>query len=144
MLSDGTQRRAMPQHHSEEIKLFNVLFPRVGIEPATSRVYSHILVPLRHDWPLNIWPSKSKLYYIKLINKYYDNGKIKYTYYKIQKVVAPNKLSVYIITFLIMFRQNCFYFARRAKKDLTERPTYRLFLKEVPTDGARQLYFNSE
>ena len=31
-------------------------FPRIGIEPTTSRVYSHTLVPLRHNWPhINIY-----------------------------------------------------------------------------------------
>ena len=45
------QRRALPRYRSEEMKILNITFPRVGIEPTTSRVYSHTLVPLRHDWP---------------------------------------------------------------------------------------------
>ena len=33
MLSGGTQRRALPRKQGEEMKLLNILFPRVGIEP---------------------------------------------------------------------------------------------------------------
>ena len=36
-----------PRHQSEEIKinLNNILFPRVGIEPMTDRIYRRILCP---------------------------------------------------------------------------------------------------
>ena len=50
MLS-GTQRRALLQYKSEEMKILNISFSRVGIELTTYRTYSHTLVPLRHDWP---------------------------------------------------------------------------------------------
>ena len=29
----------------------NISFPRMTIKPVTCRVYSRMLVPLRHDWP---------------------------------------------------------------------------------------------
>ena len=47
MLSGGAQRRAFaftPERRNGNINL-NILFPRVGIEPTTSRVYSHGLCP---------------------------------------------------------------------------------------------------
>ena len=37
---------------TEKIKISNISFPRVGIAPTTCGVYSHALVPLRHDWHL--------------------------------------------------------------------------------------------
>ena len=59
-MSGETQRRALPLQQSEEMeiyilskylisskylitKLLNIYFPRVGIEPTTSRVYNHII-----------------------------------------------------------------------------------------------------
>ena len=47
----GTSR-ALPRHQSKEMEIFkkNISSPRVGIEPTTSRVYSHF-VPLRHYRP---------------------------------------------------------------------------------------------
>ena len=42
MLSVITQRRALQQ--SEEIKILNISFPRVGIEPIACRVCNHMLV----------------------------------------------------------------------------------------------------
>ena len=50
VLSDVTQRHSLLQHQSEEMKILNISFPRVEIEPTISRVYSHTLVPLCHDW----------------------------------------------------------------------------------------------
>ena len=50
VLYGGTQRRAVPRHQSEEMKILNILSPRVGIEPFTWRVYSHALVPERYVW----------------------------------------------------------------------------------------------
>ena len=41
------------RHQSEEIKILNS-FPRMGIEPTTSRVYSHTLVPLPHGMDVSI------------------------------------------------------------------------------------------
>ena len=42
MLSDGTQRHALPGYQSEEMKILNIFFPLVGIEPITStRLLSH-------------------------------------------------------------------------------------------------------
>ena len=44
LLSGKTQRRALPGHQSEEMKILiqiNILFPRVGIEPTTTRFCSH-------------------------------------------------------------------------------------------------------
>lgn len=55
---------------SEEMKLLNISFPRVGIESTTRRVYSHTVVPLRHDWRpyLGIWNMYSVQEYLtKLI-----------------------------------------------------------------------------
>ena len=43
VLSGGTQRRALPRHQSEEMKIkmqVNILSPRVGIKPTNSRFYS--------------------------------------------------------------------------------------------------------
>ena len=53
MLNGGTQRRGLPLHHPEEIIILNTAFPPVEIEPTTSRVHSHTLVLLSHDWPLH-------------------------------------------------------------------------------------------
>ena len=36
----------------ERSRILNISFPLVGIEPTTCHVYSRMLVPLRHDWPL--------------------------------------------------------------------------------------------
>ena len=33
VLSGGTQRRALPHYQSEEIKILNISFPRIGMEP---------------------------------------------------------------------------------------------------------------
>ena len=41
MLSGGPQRRTSPRHQSEELKIQMFLLSRVGIEPTTSRFYSH-------------------------------------------------------------------------------------------------------
>ena len=46
VLSGGNlkSRRVLPRHQREEMKiLINISFPRVGIEPTTSRFYSHTL-----------------------------------------------------------------------------------------------------
>ena len=37
VLSGGSQRRVLLQHQSEEMKILNISFPRVGIEPTTSQ-----------------------------------------------------------------------------------------------------------
>ena len=52
MLNGGTQRPVLARFQSEEMKLLNILFPRVGIEPTTRYTYSHTLVQLCHDWVL--------------------------------------------------------------------------------------------
>ena len=52
MLNGRTQRRSLPQHQSEEIKILNNSYSRMGIERTTCCVYSHTFVPLRQDWPL--------------------------------------------------------------------------------------------
>ena len=44
----------------EEMKILIILFPQKGIESTACRVYSHTLVPLRHDC-LNIYVSMTKL-----------------------------------------------------------------------------------
>ena len=61
VLSGGTRRRALPRHQSEEMKMLNISFLPVGIEPTTSRVYSHTLVLLRHDWPQNFFIETIKI-----------------------------------------------------------------------------------
>ena len=35
VFSGGTERRISPRYHSEEMKIFNITFPRVGIEFTT-------------------------------------------------------------------------------------------------------------
>ena len=35
---------------AQEMKILNVPFPQMGLEPTTFRVYSHTLVPIRHHW----------------------------------------------------------------------------------------------
>ena len=35
----------------EEMKILNISFPRMEIDPTDCRVYNHALLPLRHDWP---------------------------------------------------------------------------------------------
>ena len=41
--SHGIQYRALLRHKSEEMKILNISFPRVGIELTTCHVYSHTL-----------------------------------------------------------------------------------------------------
>lgn len=43
----GDTRRSMSRYHSDEMKILNILFTRMGIKPP-----GHTLMPLRHDWPL--------------------------------------------------------------------------------------------
>ena len=57
VLSGRTQRRALPQHKSEEVKILNISYPRES-NPQSGAGYSQTLVPLRHDWPLYIFLSK--------------------------------------------------------------------------------------
>ena len=45
VLSDGTKRGDLPRHQSDQIKIFNIYFLRVEIEPTTCHVYSHNLRP---------------------------------------------------------------------------------------------------
>ena len=45
MLSGGTQRRILLYYHSELMKILNITFPRVGIEPTTCHVYNRTLCP---------------------------------------------------------------------------------------------------
>ena len=54
MLSRETQRHALLRYQSKEIKILNILFPRVGIEPTTSHVYSH--TPKRHHTTAGLRP----------------------------------------------------------------------------------------
>ena len=42
VLNGGTQRRALARQQSEEMKILNILFIRVGIESTTRHVYSHV------------------------------------------------------------------------------------------------------
>ena len=46
--------RTKPCYQIEEVKIFNILFPRVEIKLTFCRVYNHMLVPLRHDRPNKI------------------------------------------------------------------------------------------
>ena len=41
MLSGGAQRRVLPRRQSEEMKILNILIPRVGIETTTYRAIHH-------------------------------------------------------------------------------------------------------
>ena len=49
VLRGGYQRRALLYYQNEEKIILNISYTRVGIEPIDRRVYSHKLVPLRHD-----------------------------------------------------------------------------------------------
>ena len=44
-MSDRTQPRPLPRYQNEEIKILNILFPRVGMKSTTFRVYSRTRVP---------------------------------------------------------------------------------------------------
>ena len=48
VLSEGTQRRSLPRHQSEEIKILNISFLRVRIEPT----------PPHHNLSLNMYKLK--------------------------------------------------------------------------------------
>ena len=43
VLSGGTQRRAMPRHQVEEIKILNISFPRVECEPTIKKFSRKLL-----------------------------------------------------------------------------------------------------
>ena len=62
LLSGGTQRRALPRPQSEELKILNISFPRVGIEPTKCRV---VAVTLVHPAPR--LSSDTDYYYYKSI-----------------------------------------------------------------------------
>ena len=51
VLGDGSQHRYLPRHQNKKIKILNISFPQVRIEPTTCRVYSYTLMPLRYAWP---------------------------------------------------------------------------------------------
>ena len=55
MLSGGTERRALPRHQSEEVKILNISVPRVGTEPATNTLQSHASA----HWPAPQRPQKN-------------------------------------------------------------------------------------
>ena len=67
-----TQRRALPPHQSEEMKILNISLPWVGIDPTTYGIYSHTLRPLRHDWPQSPFDAAVKhlhnIHYIEIKN----------------------------------------------------------------------------
>ena len=42
----GTQCHALSLPGLKDMKILNISFPRIGIEPTTRRVYSHTAVPL--------------------------------------------------------------------------------------------------
>ena len=44
-MRDLVQRRALSLYQSEETKMLNIFFPRIGIEATTYRVYSSTVVP---------------------------------------------------------------------------------------------------
>ena len=46
----GTKPRVLSRHQDEKIKILNISFSRVVVEPTTCH---NMLVPLRHDWPQN-------------------------------------------------------------------------------------------
>ena len=52
MLSIENQRRAVPRCQTEEMRILNILFPRVEIKSETCRVFGLRLEPLRRNWPL--------------------------------------------------------------------------------------------
>ena len=45
----STQRRTLLRNQSEEMKILNISFPKLRIEPKTCRVYNCTLMPLCHD-----------------------------------------------------------------------------------------------
>ena len=68
--SSGTQRRALRRYQTEEMKIFNISIPRVGIELTTCRVYSRTLLPLRHNWPACMYFKYNLLKFAALGEKY--------------------------------------------------------------------------
>ena len=64
MLSGVIQRRVLSRYQGEEMKILNISFSRLRIEPTTCGAYGHTLAPLRHSDLLQLllgW------YYIKLM-----------------------------------------------------------------------------
>ena len=59
-MSGGKQRRVLPPCKSEQMKKINISFPRVGIEPTTSRVYNYVVT----FWALH---KRYKIYFLNLI-----------------------------------------------------------------------------
>ena len=53
-LSSGNERPALPLHQSEEAENIKYVISSNGDRPTTFRVYSHALVPLRHDWSWSV------------------------------------------------------------------------------------------
>ena len=46
---EGRGNLCFARHQTEEMKMLNISFCRLEIEPTTCRVYNHTLVPLHHD-----------------------------------------------------------------------------------------------
>ena len=45
MLIGGIQRCTSPRYQREEMKILNILFPQVGMEPTACRIYRRTYMP---------------------------------------------------------------------------------------------------
>ena len=52
-MSSGTQRRALHRCQSEEMKILNISFARVGTEPILCRIYSHMIMMMIYMMIMN-------------------------------------------------------------------------------------------
>ena len=64
VFNGGTQRSTLPRYQSEELKILNISFPRMVMQPTTVDIY--ILEPLRHN---NNFINKKYLVLLPLNNK---------------------------------------------------------------------------
>ena len=103
VLSSRTQRRALPRQHSEEngkINLSKYLPPRAGIEPTTSRFYSHTLCHATTGLNKNTW----KYFFIYFITHLHEGSliKTKRYLYELSKYSFVEKCNV-LYTYLILW-----------------------------------------
>ena len=84
MLSGETRRCALIQDQSKGIKILNISFPRLEIEPTTRSVYSHTVVLL--------------IYYHSSLNKY--TFKMRFSKSNLGKAVPLNRI-------LILYNSKC-------------------------------------
>ena len=67
MLNDGTQRHTLTRHQNEEMKVLNISFPRVGMEPVAFSVT--LYAPALRLVSFSIKIKKKLRIFVKIITK---------------------------------------------------------------------------